>query len=71
MFFRKTHPRALRIILAAAGAVFLIIAIDATAAERVRIGYTSPGPQHGLLWLGDTAAFSKKQSRCGDHLHAR
>jgi NitT/TauT family transport system substrate-binding protein len=32
------------------------------AADRVRIGYTAPGPQHGLLWLGDTAALFKKNN---------
>ena len=32
------------------------------AADRVRIGYTSPGPQHGLLWLGDTAGLFKKNN---------
>lgn len=32
------------------------------AADRIRIGYTSPGPQHGLLWLGDTAGLFKKNN---------
>jgi len=32
------------------------------AADRVRIGYTAPGPQHGLLWLGDTAGLFKKNN---------
>ena len=31
-------------------------------ADRIRIGYTSPGPQHGLLWLGDTAGLFKKNN---------
>ena len=30
------------------------------AAERLRVSYTAPGPQHGLLWLGDTAGVFKK-----------
>ena len=34
----------------------------AAAADRVRIGYTAPGPQHGLLWLGDTAGLFKKNN---------
>jgi len=32
------------------------------AADKIRIGYTSPGPQHGLLWLGDTAGLFKKNN---------
>lgn len=32
----------------------------AFAADKIRISYTSPGPQHGLLWLGDTAGLFKK-----------
>lgn len=31
-------------------------------ADRIRIGYTSPGPQHGLLWIGDTAGLFKKNN---------
>ena len=34
----------------------------AAAADRARIGYTAPGPQHGLLWLGDTAGLFKKNN---------
>lgn len=34
--------------------------IGAFAADKIRISYTSPGPQHGLLWLGDTAGLFKK-----------
>ncbi|MGH7874773.1 MAG: hypothetical protein ACREQO_21485, partial [Candidatus Binatia bacterium] len=62
MFSRKTYRKAPPIILATAGAVFLLIAMQAAAAERVRIGYTAPGPQHGLLWLGDTAGLFKKNN---------
>jgi len=62
MFRRKNDPPASRIILAAAGAVFFFAAMQAIAAERVRIGYTAPGPQHGLLWLGDTAGLFKKNN---------
>jgi NitT/TauT family transport system substrate-binding protein len=32
------------------------------AADRIRISYTAPGPQHGLLWLGDTAGLFKKNN---------
>ena len=62
MFSRKTYQKAPPIILATAGAVFMLIAMQAAAAERVRIGYTAPGPQHGLLWLGDTAGLFKKNN---------
>ena len=62
MFCRKNVPQASRIILAAAGAVLLFVAMQAAAAERVRIGYTAPGPQHGLLWLGDSAGLFKKNN---------
>jgi NitT/TauT family transport system substrate-binding protein len=34
----------------------------ANAADRIRISYTAPGPQHGLLWLGDTAGLFKKNN---------
>jgi NitT/TauT family transport system substrate-binding protein len=33
-----------------------------SAADRIRISYTAPGPQHGLLWLGDTAGLFKKNN---------
>lgn len=33
-----------------------------TAADKIRISYTAPGPQHGLLWLGDTAGLFKKNN---------
>lgn len=50
--------------------IFLLIVLSAwpifsgrlPAADRVRIGYTSPGPQHGLLWVGDTAGLFKKNN---------
>jgi len=34
----------------------------ASAADKIRISYTSPGPQHGILWLGDTAGLFKKNN---------
>lgn len=36
--------------------------VDALAADKIRISYTSPGPQHGLLWLGDTAGLFKRNN---------
>jgi ABC-type nitrate/sulfonate/bicarbonate transport system substrate-binding protein len=62
MVRQKNYPQASHIIVAVAAAVFLFVAMQATAADRVRIGYTSPGPQHGLLWLGDTAGLFKKNN---------
>ena len=44
-----------------AGALFSF-ASPLAAADKIRIGYTSPGPQHGLLWLGDTAGLFKKNN---------
>ena len=44
-----------------AGALFSL-ASPLAAADKIRIGYTSPGPQHGLLWLGDTAGLFKKNN---------
>ena len=45
------------------GALLLTLALNISpifAADKLRISYTSPGPQHGLLWLGDTAGLFKK-----------
>lgn len=38
------------------------LASTSCAADKIRISYTSPGPQHGLLWLGDTAGLFKKNN---------
>jgi NitT/TauT family transport system substrate-binding protein len=32
------------------------------AADKIRIAYTSPGPQHGVLWVGDVAGVFKKNN---------
>ena len=44
--------------------VFVVVGTDqqSVAADRIRISYTAPGPQHGLLWLGDTAGLFKKNN---------
>ena len=31
-------------------------------ADKIRIAYTSPGPQHGVLWVGDVAGVFKKNN---------
>ena len=47
-----------------AGSLCLLVLLDGTilAADKVRTGYTSPGPQHGLLWLCDIAGLFKKNN---------
>ena len=60
MFARQTRTRPL-IFIASFIAIFLTAAAGA-AVDRIRISYTSPGPQHGLLWLGDTAGIFKKNN---------
>ena len=45
------------------GGLLLTLALNISptfAADKLRISYTSPGPQHGLLWLGDTTGLFKK-----------
>ena len=32
------------------------------AADKVRISYTSPGPQHGILWIADVSGLFKRNS---------
>ena len=32
----------------------------ALAADNIRISYTSPGPQHGILWIADVSGLFKK-----------
>lgn len=34
----------------------------ASAADKIRISYTSPGPQQGILWVGDTAGLFKRNN---------
>jgi NitT/TauT family transport system substrate-binding protein len=62
MFFERNCPRALLVVFAIGLALRLGAANYSFAADRVRIGYTAPGPQHGLLWLGDTAGLFKKNN---------
>ena len=49
-------------IVAAAVLASLILRATSVAADRVRIGYTSPGPQHGILWVGDVSGIFKKNN---------
>jgi NitT/TauT family transport system substrate-binding protein len=38
------------------------LASPCTAADKVRIGYTSPTPNHGVLWVADTSNLFKKNN---------
>ena len=40
----------------------LVLQSLAAAADKVRIGYTSPTPYHGVLWVADTSNLFKKNN---------
>src|SRR4249920_643011 len=43
--------------------IALIISHGAgTAADKIRISYTSPGPQHGILWIADVSGLFKRNN---------
>ncbi len=62
MFCPRNARFKLRLFLLAPFIALLIPRHSLDAADKVRIGYTAPGPQHGLLWLGDTAGLFKKNN---------
>jgi len=62
MYHPQTAALRLSMLAAAPLAILFLAWSPLTAADKVRIGYTAPGPQHGLLWLGDTAGLFKKNS---------
>jgi NitT/TauT family transport system substrate-binding protein len=62
MFSQRACPRIFLVAILVSIAVTVSIVFPSLAAEHVRIGYTAPGPQHGLLWLGDTAGLFKKNN---------
>jgi NitT/TauT family transport system substrate-binding protein len=62
MFSQRSYPWTLVISFLLSLAVAVSAALPSGAADRIRISYTSPGPQHGLLWLGDTAGLFKKNN---------
>ncbi|HTF92958.1 MAG TPA: ABC transporter substrate-binding protein [Verrucomicrobiae bacterium] len=62
MFCARNARLKLRLFLLAPIIALLIPRHSLDAADKVRIGYTAPGPQHGLLWLGDTAGLFKKNN---------
>ncbi len=56
---RNRSPQLLRPGLAL---LILLVALESTstAADKVRIGYTSPTPNHGVLWVADFTGLLKK-----------
>src|ERR1051325_10877739 len=62
MFCARPVRFKLRLFLLAPIIALLILRQSLDAADNVRIGYTAPGPQHGLLWVGDTAGLFKKNN---------
>jgi ABC-type nitrate/sulfonate/bicarbonate transport system substrate-binding protein len=40
----------------------VVLQIPCNAADKVRIGYTSPTPNHGVLWVADTSNLFKKNN---------
>jgi len=54
--------RAWRLLVAAAFTVLCLRGAHAFAADKVRISYTSPGPQHGILWIADVSGLFKKNN---------
>lgn len=58
----KQPTRAWRLLLAAAFILPCFRSGPAMAADKVRISYTSPGPQHGILWIADVSGLLKRNS---------
>ncbi|MBM4263200.1 MAG: ABC transporter substrate-binding protein [Deltaproteobacteria bacterium] len=42
--------------------VAICLACAGHTADKIRISYTSPGPQHGILWIADTSGLFKKNN---------
>jgi NitT/TauT family transport system substrate-binding protein len=62
MSFPRIRPSTYFIFLFVVLSAWPVLSGQLPAADRVRIGYTSPGPQHGLLWVGNTAGLFKKNN---------
>jgi len=59
----STKPaRARRSLLAILFILQVVGSDGACAADKVRIGYTSPGPQHGILWIADVSGLFKRNN---------
>jgi NitT/TauT family transport system substrate-binding protein len=50
----------LRLLAVCVAFALAILPTDAAPADRVRIGYTSPTPNHAVLWVADSAGLLKK-----------
>ena len=62
MSYKRTSRVMLLFTRAAAITLLLSLPGVSIAADRIRVSYSSPGPQHGLLWIGDTAGILKKNN---------
>jgi NitT/TauT family transport system substrate-binding protein len=52
-----------KLLLAMAAFLLPFLAMQPSfGADKIRIAYTSPGPQHGVLWVGDVAGIFKKNN---------
>src|SRR6476619_7623095 len=51
-----------QLLLLGLAVLILLVAFESrcTAADKVRIGYTSPTPNHGVLWVADFTGLLKK-----------
>jgi len=58
---RTAKSKLFFVLIIALGAQVCMSAL-AFGADKIRISYSAPGPQHGLLWLGDTAGLFKKNN---------
>ena len=60
----KNRTNAVMLLFTGAAMITLLLSLPNSllAADRIRISYSSPGPQHGLLWIGDTAGLLKKNN---------
>ena len=56
------RARARQSLLAAAFILQLVGSEPAFAADKVRVSYTSPGPQHGILWIADVSGLFKRNN---------
>ena len=56
------RTRVWRLLLAAAVVLLVGKSAQAIAADKVRISYTSPGPQHGILWIADVSGLFKRNN---------
>ena len=51
-----------RALLAIAFILHVVGSESPRAADKVRISYTAPGPQHGILWIADVSGLFKRNN---------